>query len=278
MDKTYRQLIQEATHTLETHGKEGHAIQAVFLRRKNWDKMHFLLNLDQLATREDQLQVAQDIERLLADYPPQYLTGVEEFYGRLFQVTEDTLIPRPETEELVQLCLSMNDQTKPLHVMDIGTGTGAIAISLKAEAPNWNVHASDLSPKALQVAQQNAQRLEQELCFHTGDTLTPVLAHQFDIIVSNPPYIAQNEWEVMDASVRLFEPKMALFAEHEGLAIYEKIAKQAPLCLKPEGQLFLEIGYLEKDAVIALFQQAFPMKKVEAKKDLFGNDRMIVVY
>lgn len=278
MDKTYRQLIQEATRTLEAHGKEGYAIQAVFLRRKEWDKTQFLLNLDQLASNEDQAQVAADLDQLLADYPPQYLTGVEEFYGRLFQVTEDTLIPRPETEELVELCLAFSDTKKALNVIDIGTGTGAIAISLKAQAPKWQVHASDLSFEALAVAKENAKRLRQTIVFHQGDTLEPVLDQQFDIIISNPPYIAKSEWEVMDASVRLFEPKMALFAPNDGLAIYEKLAQFAPHCLAPDGKLFLEIGYLQKEAVLEMFQAAFPNKKVEAKKDLFGNDRMIVVY
>lgn len=161
-------------------------------------------------------------------------------------------------------------------MVDVGTGTGAIGISLKLERPTWEVAVVDLSPAALKVAQENAETLNAPLSFYEGDTLAPI-NQPIDILISNPPYIAADEWSVMDESVRTFEPKMALFAEEEGLAIYQKLAQQAKEKLKPSGKIFLEIGFQQGKAVQTLFQTAFPHKKVTIYPDLSGRDRMIVV-
>lgn len=277
MPKTYLEAIQAATSLLEAQGKEGHAIQSVFLTRKGWDKTKWVLSMHEQISATEETQIAADVEQLLADMPPQYLTGVEEFYGRVFRVNEHTLIPRPETEELVDLCL------KKIHlpvanVVDIGTGTGAIALTLKAEKPVWQVSAIDISKEALVVAKQNAEALDVDVTFYEGDTLEPVFDKKWDIIISNPPYISQDEWNVMDPSVQKFEPKSALFAEKNGLAMYEKIAKQAKTCLAPNGYILLEIGYRQGTAVQKIFQQAFPNRQVSYHRDLFGNERMVVVH
>jgi len=176
----------------------------------------------------------------------------------------------------VALCLEKNS-SEPLTVVDVGTGTGAIAITLKAERPNWQVMAVDISVAALEIAQKNSQALTTEVDFYLGDTLEPI-SQPIDVLISNPPYISQSEWSLMDESVRLFEPKTALFASNNGLAMYEKLAQQAKMKLQPHGKIFLEIGFQQGEAVKKLFQEVFPNKVIEIKKDLAGQERMIFVY
>ncbi|OJG98823.1 protein-(glutamine-N5) methyltransferase, release factor-specific [Enterococcus termitis] len=216
------------------------------------------------------------MQQLAEHYPAQYILGYSDFYEQRFQVNEHTLIPRPETEELVDLCLAENSDSI-LNVADIGTGTGAIAISLKAQRPNWQVAAVDISPEALVVAKKNAEQLKTEIQFYQGDLLEPLIEKKIDILISNPPYISNKEWALMDTSVRTFEPKSALFAENDGLAIYQRLAKEAPALLTPEGKIYLEIGFQQGEAVKELFQQAFPKKVVRVIQDLSGNDRMVTV-
>ncbi|WP_207871757.1 protein-(glutamine-N5) methyltransferase, release factor-specific [Enterococcus sp. DIV2402] len=275
MAKTYQEVLSWASSFLEEQGKEGYAIQYVFLARKHWTKTDWLLNMRKEISFAEEQQLQSDLAALLANHPPQYLIGYEEFYGRRFQVTTDTLIPRPETEELVALCLEKNS-SEPLTVVDVGTGTGAIAITLKAERPNWQVMAVDISVSALEIAQKNSRALTTEVDFYLGDTLEPI-SQPIDVLISNPPYISQAEWSLMDESVRLFEPKTALFASNNGLAMYEKLAQQAKMKLQPHGKIFLEIGFQQGEAVKKLFQEAFPDKVIEIKKDLAGQDRMVFV-
>ncbi len=275
---SYREVLARASSFLEQNQLEGHMIEYVFLQRKHWNKTDYLLHMHEPITAEDQKQIDEDMAKLLAHYPPQYLIGSEVFLDYRFKVTPDTLIPRPETEELVEKCLKLTQKqaNQALKVVDVGTGTGAIAISLKDKRPTWQVCAVDLSSAALEVAQENAQQIGVALEFVLSDCLDEV-AGPIDILISNPPYISQDEYELMDVSVREFEPKMALFAENNGLAIYEKLAQQAPSKLGKDGKIFLEIGFMQGPAVKEIFQAAFPKKQVSIHKDLFGNDRMIVV-
>ncbi|MCO5477679.1 protein-(glutamine-N5) methyltransferase, release factor-specific [Enterococcus sp. AZ091] len=277
MGKTYREVLSRASSFLETKGLEGYAIQYLFLARKNWQKLDWLLHMDQQISPADEVQIEADLQQLLAYRPPQYLLGYEEFYGHRFKVTEDTLIPRPETEELVALCLEQTEPAENLRVVDIGTGTGAIAVSLKLARPHWQIAAVDLSEAALAVAKENAAQLGAEVAFYQGDTLTPVGDQSWDIIVSNPPYISEQEWELMDASVRQFEPQMALFAAENGLVMYRKIADQAKKLLTPDGKIFVEIGFQQGKSVQRIFAEAFPDKKVTVIQDLSGKDRLVAV-
>lgn len=275
---SYREVLARASSFLEQNQLEGHMIEYVFLQRKHWNKTDYLLHMHETITAEDQKQIDEDMAKLLAHYPPQYLIGSEAFLDYRFKVTPDTLIPRPETEELVEKCLKLTQKqaNQALKVVDVGTGTGAIAISLKDKRPTWQVCAVDLSSAALEVAQENAQQIGVALEFVLSDCLEEV-AGPIDVLISNPPYISQDEYELMDVSVREFEPKMALFAENNGLAIYEKLAQQAPSKLGKDGKIFLEIGFMQGPAVKEIFQAAFPKKQVSIHQDLFGNDRMIVV-
>lgn len=275
---SYREVLARASSFLEQNQLEGHMIEYVFLQRKHWNKTDYLLHMHETITAEDQKQIDEDMAKLLAHYPPQYLIGSEAFLDYRFKVTPDTLIPRPETEELVEKCLKLTQKqaNQALKVVDVGTGTGAIAISLKDKRPTWQVCAVDLSSAALEVAQENAQQIGVALEFVLSDCLEEV-AGPIDVLISNPPYISQDEYELMDVSVREFEPKMALFAENNGLAIYEKLAQQAQSKLAKDGKIFLEIGFMQGPAVKEIFQAAFPKKQVSIHQDLFGNDRMIVV-
>ena len=277
MGKTYREVLSRASSFLETKGLEGYAIQYLFLARKNWQKLDWLLHMDQQISPADKVQIEADLQQLLAQRPPQYLLGYEEFYGHRFKVTEDTLIPRPETEELVALCLEQTEPAENLRVVDIGTGTGAIAVSLKLARPHWQIAAVDLSEAALAVAKENAAQLGAEVAFYQGDTLPPVGDQSWDIIVANPPYISQQEWEQMDDSVRQFEPQMALFAAENGLVMYRKIADQAKKLLTPDGKIFVEIGFQQGKSVQRIFAEAFPDKKVTVIQDLSGKDRLVAV-
>lgn len=275
MVKTYVEVLSGASSFLEAAGKEGYAIEYLFLARKNWDKTQWLLHMREEISAEEELLIEKDMADLMKNIPPQYLLGYEYFFEHRFKVTKDTLIPRPETEELVALCLSMNDQ-QGKKVVDIGTGTGAIAVSLKLNRPKWQVTAVDISKEALIVAEENAESLQTEIVFKQSDVLSAITEKQ-DIIISNPPYISEEEWDLMDESVRTYEPKTALFAENKGLAIYQKIALEGRSLLTPEGMIFLEISFQQGHAVQDIFQQAFPDKAVTIHQDMSKNDRMIVV-
>jgi release factor glutamine methyltransferase len=201
--------------------------------------------------------------------------GWEEFCGLHFQVDKRVLIPRPETQELVRLILLENGMT-PQNILDIGTGSGAIAISLAKCRKNWKITGSDLSDGAIEVARLNAVRNAVSVKFVKSDVLENI-SGEFDIIVSNPPYIAFDEENEMDESVKMYEPKSALFAEHSGLAIYEKIAEQAREHLTEKGRIYLEIGYKQGKTVSQLMKRAFPQKQVKVHQDSFGRERIVSV-
>ncbi|MGX7124644.1 peptide chain release factor N(5)-glutamine methyltransferase [Enterococcus viikkiensis] len=275
MGKTYVEVLSRASSFLEAAGKEGYAIEYLFLARKQWNKTDWLLHMrEEISTAEEQL-IKEDMASLMKNIPPQYLLGYEYFFEHRFKVTQDTLIPRPETEELVALCLSHND-TSAKKVVDIGTGTGAIAISLKLARSAWTITAVDISESALKVAAENAETFQAPIIFRESDVLSAITEKQ-DIIISNPPYISRAEWDLMDESVRTYEPKQALFAENDGLAIYQKIAAESQGVLQPDGMIFLEIGFQQGLAVQKIFQRTYPDKTVTIHQDLSGNDRMIMV-
>lgn len=274
---SYREALLRASSLLTAKGLEAESILYVFLRRKGWDTTQWLLHFQEEIPATDEAQLAADLQALLNFVPPQYLLGYEEFCGHSFKVTEATLIPRPETEELVMAAIESFPAEQAIQVVDIGTGTGAIGLSVKLARPNWQVTVTDLSAVALAVAQTNAKNLQADVAFIQGDTLEPVQNRAIDLLLSNPPYISEQEWDLMDESVRRFEPKAALFAAEDGLAIYRKLAKQAPEKLSKTGQILLEIGFAQGAAVQSLFQEAFPEKEVRILKDMAGQDRIIHV-
>lgn len=216
---------------------------------------------------------------LKAQKPIQYILGETEFYGLPFLVNESTLIPRPETEELVKLIISNTmiiKSIKPLKILDIGTGSGCIAISLAKNLLNTEVFAMDISDKALVTAQKNAEINEIKVDFLLKNILeTDDLEQQFDIIVSNPPYVRYSEKSEIKPNVLEYEPHLALFVEdRDALLFYRKIGQLAKKNLNINGKLYFEVNqYLGQETVKLLIDLGF--KNIELKKDIYGNDRMI---
>lgn len=274
---TYFEVLKWASSFLEERNLESSLAEYLILERKEWTKTDLLLNFKKEVPQEELTLFESDLNRIVQHVPVQYLIGSCEFYGHRFLVNEHTLIPRPETEELVELILKENPN-RSKQVVDIGVGTGAISLSLKAERPNWNLLGFDISKGALEVAKKNGEQLKQEVTFLESDVLSSYhLSEKIDILVSNPPYISIDEWEEMDISVRENEPKEALFAEDNGLEIYKKIAKEAKDHLAIDGKIYLEIGYLQGEAVSTIFKTTFPKKEVQVIKDMNGKDRIIKV-
>ena len=216
---------------------------------------------------------------LQQEKPIQYITGEAWFYGLRFEVNENTLIPRPETEELVEWIIESQKskvKSQKLEILDIGTGSGCIPISLKSNLSQANVLAIDVSEQALEVAKRNAVSNKVEVNFIQTNILeVEDLSQHFDIIVSNPPYVRNLEKQEIKKNVLDYEPHLALFVEDtDALLFYRKIAQLALKNLSPNGLLFFEINqYLGKETVELLENLGF--KNIELKKDIYGNDRMI---
>ncbi|CCF26998.1 peptide chain release factor N(5)-glutamine methyltransferase [Leuconostoc citreum] len=220
------------------------------------------------------------IAMLIQQQPPQYILGHAPFYGREFIVDERVLIPRPETEQLVAWILADASGTtgESVSVLDIGTGSGAIIETLMLENPRVRGFAADISSDALTVAALNAQQLSiKQLRFVESDVFSGLADLRFDLIVSNPPYIASSDEDEMDASVLTYEPHDALFADNQGLAIYQKIAEGLAAHLTPQGRAYFEIGYKQGQQVVDIMQKALPKATVTLKQDFAGLDRMVRV-
>lgn len=220
------------------------------------------------------------LDDLKKEIPIQYLLGKTSFYGLDFEVNENVLIPRPETEELVEWILedcAKRETTNDFSILDIGTGSGCIPISLKKQLPQTKVSAIDVSEKALEVAKGNAKLNGVEVYFILQNILeTADLLESYDVIVSNPPYVRNSEKQEIKNNVLEYEPHLALFvADDDALIFYRKIGELALKSLRPNGKLFFEINqYLGKETVDLLKDLGF--QNVELKKDIYGNDRMIL--
>lgn len=213
-------------------------------------------------------------KRRVAGEPMAYVLGKREFYGRCFQVNADVMVPRPETELLVDCALQCH-RTGPLAVLDLGCGSGVIAITLALEAPLWRVCAVDLSTAALQVARLNALSLAAPVSFFLGSWFDALATQDcFDLIVSNPPYIAKEDPHLLAGDLR-FEPKMALTDGADGLVAHRTIIRDSPLYLRPAGWLMLEHGFDQGQAVRDFFKQP-GWCAVNTLRDLAGCERLTV--
>ncbi|MBD80095.1 MAG: protein-(glutamine-N5) methyltransferase, release factor-specific [Crocinitomicaceae bacterium] len=209
--------------------------------------------------------------------PLQYVVGDAEFCGRTFKVNSNVLIPRPETEELVQWLLETNESASP-SVLDIGTGSGCIPITIKSELPNSKVSACDVSMNVLKVAISNEKLNQVEIDWYILDVLStnqPFKENQFDIIISNPPYVLKSDMDSMDNNVLEHEPHLALFVDDsDPLLFYRTIADRAKVWLKPGGDLFFEIHEKQGKQVVNLLTE-MEYSSIELRKDLSGKDRMV---
>ncbi len=241
------------------------------------------LQKDQLSeqefTNDEQKSILKYTSELLELRPVQYVVGKALFMERYFQVEESVLIPRPETEELVRHIISV-EPTSSKRVLDIGTGSACIALSLKNHFQNWQITAIDYSEAALELAKENAKEHAQQIDFRWVDFLDESQWNglgSFDIIVSNPPYIAANEASLMQDHVLAYEPKMALFpVGNDPLIFYKKIKEFAKTNLKQEGSIYVELNEFNAQEVQALFaSEAFTVSQL--KKDFQNKDRMLCV-
>ncbi|MGG2084461.1 peptide chain release factor N(5)-glutamine methyltransferase [Lysinibacillus pakistanensis] len=276
--KNVMEALAWASSFLVDNGREETAARIVMQHILGISYSGVMLHLQDVLTIEQQMKFKELIEEHSSGRPVQYCVGSEEFYGRSFIVDESVLIPRPETEELVlgtinRLDKLFNKQT--LKLADIGTGSGAIAISMKLECPELSVVATDLSEKALMTAQKNAENLAATIDFRLGDLTAPLVGERFDIILSNPPYIAFNEAKEMSSIVLEHEPHSALFAEEEGLILYRKLAEQLPAIVNKPALIGLEIGYTQGEQVAKFFKNSFPQSIISIEKDINGRPRMI---
>lgn len=218
----------------------------------------------------------ENIKKLENNYPVQYLIGYVNFYGLKINVNESTLIPRYETEYLVEKTIKYINNFKMIcpKILDLCTGSGAIGLTLKHEIP-CSVTLSDISTDALKVATQNSKELNLDVNIIESDLLNNIKKEEYDVIISNPPYISYNE-EIMDI-VKNNEPNIALFADNEGLYYYEEILKSCKDYLNDEYLIAFEIGATQKDKIIALVNKYLPNSNIISKKDMQGRDRMIFI-
>lgn len=220
------------------------------------------------------------MDKLCLDMPLAYAMGVQYFYGYPIEVNSDVLIPRFETEELVLNVIQEIDEhfwDQPIHVLDVGTGSGAIACALKAECPNIHMFASDISEDALKQAQRNADNIKVHIDFYLGDMLQPFIDHSIkaDVIVCNPPYIPSGE--DVENSVKAYEPHLALFGGEDGLKFYRSVLSNAKYVVNEKNILAFEMGWNQGKTLSDLARSYFPDADISVLKDMQGKDRMLIV-
>jgi release factor glutamine methyltransferase len=240
------------------------------------DRAFLIAHSDEDLNAEGAVRYYALVERRLAGEPIQYITGQTEFYGLPFRVDSSVLIPRPETEHLVEKVLSLAEAFPNPRIVDVGTGSGAIAIALAHKLPSASITAIDLSAPALAMAQANAEQnaVTNRIRFLQADLLAPVAGETFHIVVSNPPYVAETDRASLAVEVRDHEPELALFAGDDGLAVYRKLIPQAQAVLVPGGFIALEIGSGQHSAVADLLA-ASRFTQIDFTPDLQGIQRVV---
>ena len=278
---TIRQLLLTAEKKALEMGKEDSAIKLLMQNATGKESYELVANLDDILPHEQLVMFEENVSKYLdKNIPIQHLMGYETFFGYAFKVNQDVLIPRFETEELVAKVLELYDEhfeSKQVDVVDVGTGCGAIGISLALEEAAMNVTITDISEAALDVAKENADNLGAHVQLLQSDMLTGLIREgkKFDILVSNPPYIP--EQEAVDALVYDHEPHLALFGGKDGLYFYRKILRDAHQILKKPSVIAFEHAYHHREGMAKLVAEFFPNSAFETIKDMQGKDRMTVV-
>ncbi|EMW6492911.1 peptide chain release factor N(5)-glutamine methyltransferase [Staphylococcus pseudintermedius] len=270
----YKEWRQQAEQQMVVKGYEPNAIQWFMMDTLQWSRTSLILNEMTPMAESTLKQLNDGLSQLLTGMPVQYVVGQSEFYGRQFKVNSDVLIPRPETEEVVHYFLTQLAAAKV--VADIGVGSGAIAITLKAERPELRVIATDISFQALAVARENAQRLQRDITFLQGNALQPLIDQdvRLDGLISNPPYIGEHERTLMDNSVIQYEPHVALFATQEGYQVYAAILRDLPHIMQDGAPVVFEIGFQQGAQLTRMMQQLYPHITPEVINDINGHARI----
>jgi len=246
----------------------------------NCNRLDLYLQFERILTPQERTRYREFVQRRTRREPVQYILGVTEFHGLVFEVTPDVLIPRPETELLVETVLENSSGLgrTPVRILDVGTGSGCIAVSLAKESPSAEIWAMDSSPEALAVARRNAERHGVEIHFLLQDVFQPFKKKlpQFDIVVSNPPYVTASEENVLPPEVKNYEPPEALFAAGDGLDFYRQFIKIRPQILASEGLFILEMGYEKANSINKLFtEQGY---QTHVKNDYAHIERVIIAH
>jgi len=279
---TVRELIRQSEAMLDDKDKDCHVAKVLFYHLANKEPHQLYLMMDE-EVDEDVLEAFQaGMKRYMDGEPIQYIKGKETFFSRDFIVNEKVLIPRYETEELVENILYKIDDyfedDQSIQLCDVGTGSGAIAISLALEESKLNVIATDISEEALEVARLNAKELGADIKFYQGDMLEPLMKRgiKVDIFVSNPPYIPVHQ--EIESVVKDNEPHVALFGGHDGLYFYRKIFSQVKEVIKERALLAFEMGFDQRQLMEEAVEHYFPNIPYEIIKDMNGKDRMLFIY
>ncbi len=277
---TIKALLAWTTDYLAKKGIENPRTDAQLLLAHvlGCKKVDLLVNYDQQPAEADRSRFKELIQRRIGGWPVAYLVGARDFYSLTFAVTPAVLIPRPDTETLVLEALTILKPLKEPTVLELGTGSGCIAVSIAHQKKDARVIAGDISPDALDVARQNANRngVADRITFVQGDLFAPVPAGSvFDLVVSNPPYIAHNEFPSLPADVRDHEPRVALDGGPDGLTYYRRIAAEVAPFLKPGGHLLLEIGSTQDADVRAILAEQPALAVGPTLKDLAGHHRVV---
>lgn len=281
MSKKVFEALAWASSFLKESGRDEHAGELLLRHVLNMSRSTLFASLRDEVDEKSRADFAMKVNMHAQGEPVQYIIGSEEFYGRSFLVNREVLIPRPETEELVYGALErikrLFGSKQRVHLVDVGTGSGAIAITLKLEYPDLHVTATDIAEQSLRVARENAEVLRAEVDFLQGDLLLPFVesGEKFDVIISNPPYIPIGDHKVMSVVVTEHEPHRALFAGEDGLDLYRRFMHELPLVVKEKALVGFEIGAGQSAAVSEMLQEKFPHALVEIVYDINGKDRIV---
>ena len=274
------QALHEATEALRAAGIEDAWLEAEVLLRHtlDLDRAHLYARLQEDLSGGDQAVFHSLLARRLAHEPTAYIVGQREFYGLDLETTPAALIPRPETEILVQEALSRACGREPLLIVDVGTGNGAIAVALAVHLPQAAIVAIDLSREALALAVRNARRhgVESRISFLQADLLAP-LAQPADLIVANLPYVSSGDWEALPPEIREHEPRVALDGGPDGLREIERLLEQAPSCLRAGGSLLVELAPPQAAPALALARRCVPGAAARIQPDAAALDRLLAI-
>lgn len=278
---TVNEVLKWAEKYADENGKESSAVKILLMHYSGKESHELIMDYNKELDEEITQNFISGVKKYVEEnIPVQHITGYEYFYGHKFIVSEDVLIPRFETEELVAHVLATYDEVfsgEEVKVVDVGTGSGAIGITLSLEEEKMNVYCTDISEEALSVAKRNASNLEAKIRFLTGDMLEPVIDNnlKFDILVSNPPYIPKEQF--VESLVKDNEPHVALFGGQDGLFFYRIILQNAHKVLKKRNFIAFEHGWDQREEILSLAKEYFPNSVIEQIKDINGKDRITII-
>ncbi len=277
---TAKNLLSDALRLLDEAGSPTPTLDAqLWLAHVcGLSRTQLLARPERTVTRQKAAQFREGLARLAAGEPLPYLTGQTEFYGLVFEVTQATLIPRPETEHLVEAVLAVGRDRDDLLIADVGTGSGCVAVTLAVHLSATRLYATDASRDALAVAARNAvhHNVAERITFLHGNLLA-MLPEKVDVIAANLPYVADDEWDNLPVGVRDYEPTGALRGGVQGLELIDALLRQAPAALRPAGVILMEIGAAQGPAALALASSHVPGSHVTLQQDYAGRDRVLIV-